>query len=72
MFLRKLIIKGENMKENIINKKKYNSKLLIRINNDTKEKLLEVATFCGMPDLSSFVRKMIDNTIQKYEETKGE
>lgn len=48
-----------------------NSTLLIRIDQDTKDKLLNVANYYGMPDISSLVRKLIDNTVKKYEENIG-
>ena len=59
------------MKEQKIIKGMLNSTLLIRIDQDTKNKLLDVANYYGMPDTSSLVRKLIDNTVKKYEENIG-
>ena len=48
-----------------------NSNLIIRIDQNTKDKLINVANYYGMPDTSSLVRKLIDNIIKKHEKNIG-
>lgn len=59
------------MKKEQTTRGNYNSTLLIRIEKKEKDKLFEVAKYYGMRDVSSLLRKLISNTIEKYEENVG-
>ena len=59
------------MKKEKTTRGNYNSTLLIRIAKTDKDKLLEVAKYYGMRDVSCLLRKLISNTIEKYEENVG-
>lgn len=49
----------------------YNEFLMTRIDKKTKRKAVIVAEDAGMPNLSVFIREMLDNEISKYEAKNG-
>lgn len=60
------------MKEEIAKENNYNSTLLVRIEKQQKEKLFEIIKEYNIPNVSTLVRKSIDNIISNYEKKKGE
>ena len=52
-------------------KKNLDTVLYLRVNNEKKQKYMEVCNYYGMPDLSTFIRELLNREIEIYEKKVG-